>query len=86
MKYTPMAGTVSYKPNGRFALIRASSVLSTLASLLKWRFRFAFFAESRWRRDACARITFPRAVILNRFATAFFVLLLAIGFGIRRAR
>jgi hypothetical protein len=50
--------------------------------LLKWRFRFALFADNKWRREECARKTLPRAVILKRFATALRVLLRAIGFGI----
>jgi hypothetical protein len=64
--------------------MRATSVTSTRAALLKWRFRFALFADSRWRREECARKTLPRAVILKRFATALRVLLRAIAFGIRR--
>src|SRR5919201_901139 len=68
--------------NGKFALIRASSVLSTCAALLNCRFRLAFLAESRWRRDDCARKILPRAVILNRLATDLRVLLRAIGLGI----
>ena len=62
----------------------ATSVLSTRAALLKWRFRFALFADSKCRREECARNTLPRAVILKRFATDLRVLLRAIGFGIRR--
>ena len=50
------------------------------------RLRFALLDESKWRRDACWRSTFPLAVILNRFETDFRVLLRAIGFGIRRGR
>ena len=69
-----------------FALIRASSVLWTAADLAMCRLRLALFDESKWRRDACWRLTFPVAVILNRFETAFRVLLRAIGFGIRRGR
>jgi hypothetical protein len=52
--------------------------------LLSRRLRFAFFVDSKWRREECARNTLPRAVILKRFATALRVLLRAIGFGIRR--
>ena len=63
--------------------MRATSVLSTRAALLRWRLRFAFLAESRWRREECARNTLPRAVILKRFATDLRVLLRAIGFGIQ---
>jgi hypothetical protein len=62
--------------------MRATSVSSTRAALLKWRFRFALFDDNKWRREECARNTFPRAVILKRFATALRVLLRAIGFGI----
>ena len=64
--------------------MRATSVSSTRAALLKWRFRFALFADNKWRREECARNTLPRAVILKRFATALRVLLRAIGFGIRQ--
>jgi len=64
--------------------MRATSVLSTRAALLKWRFRFALFADSKCRREECARSTLPRAVILKRFATDLRVLLRAIAFGIRR--
>ena len=69
-----------------FALIRASSVLWTRADFAIRRFRLALFDESKWRRDACWRSTFPVAVILNRFETAFRVLLREIGFGMRRGR
>jgi hypothetical protein len=62
------------------------SVLSTNTALADWRLRFAFFADSKWRRDDWDRNTLPRAVILNLFLTAFFVLLRAIGFGIGRER
>ena len=41
----------------------------------------ALFEESRCRREACARNTLPVPVILNRLATAFFVLLREMGFG-----
>ena len=64
--------------------MRATSVSSTRAALLKCRFRFALFPDSKWRREECARKTLPRAVILKRFATDLRVLLRAIGFGIRR--
>jgi len=69
--------------NGRFSFTRASSVLSVTSVFASWRLRFAFFDCSRWRRPAWARNTLPVAVTLKRFATAFFVLRLAIGFGIR---
>jgi hypothetical protein len=52
--------------------------------LLKWRFRFALFSDSKCLREECARSTLPRAVILKRFATDLRVLLRAIRFGIRR--
>jgi hypothetical protein len=64
--------------------MRATSVSSTRAALLKWRFRFALFPDNKWRREECARKTLPRAVILKRFATDLRVLLRAIGFGIKR--
>ena len=66
--------------------MRATSVSSTRAALLSRRLRFAFFAESKWRREECARNTLPRAVILKRLATDLRVLLRAIGFGIRGER
>ena len=66
--------------------MRASSVLCTRAILLRCRLRFAFLADIKCRRDACDRRTLPLAVILKRFLTAFFVLLRAIAFGIRRER
>ena len=69
-----------------FDLIRYVSVLSTSADFAMWRLRFALFEESKCRRDACWRMTLPVPVILNRFETAFRVLLREIGFGIRRAR
>jgi hypothetical protein len=64
--------------------MRATSVSSTRAALLKWRFRFALFPDSKWRLEECVRKTLPRAVILKRFATDLRVLLRAIGFGIKR--
>jgi hypothetical protein len=66
--------------------MRATSVLSTRAALLSRRLRLAFLADNKWRREACARNTLPRAVILKRFATDLRVLLRAIDFGIRQAR
>ena len=59
---------------------------STRAALLNRRLRFAFLADNKCRREECARNTLPRAVILKRFATAFRVLLRAIGFGIKQGR
>ena len=58
------------------------SVLSTFAIFPSCRLRFARFEESRCLRDECDRKTFPPAVILNRFRTAFFVLLREMDFGI----
>ena len=69
--------------NGRFSLTRASSVASRTAVLASWRLRFALFDTSICLRLAWPRNTLPVPVILKRFATAFFVLRLAIGFGIR---
>src|SRR5439155_2697915 len=63
--------------------MRATSVSSTRAALLNRRLRLAFLADNKWRRAECARSTFPRAVILKRFATDLRVLLRAIGFGMR---
>ena len=57
---------------------------STRAALPSRRLRFALFVDNRWRREERDLKTFPRAVILKRFATALRVLLRAIDFGIRR--
>ena len=67
---------------GRFSFIRASSVLSVTSLFASWRLRFALFDCSKWRRPAWLCSTLPEAVTLKRLATAFFVLRLAIGFGI----
>jgi hypothetical protein len=48
------------------------------------RLRFELFVDNRWRREERDLTTFPRAVILKRFATDLRVLLRAMGFGIRR--
>ncbi len=69
-----------------FILMRAMSVLSTRADFAIWRLRLALLLERRWRFEAWERKILPVAVILNRLATAFLVLLRAIGFGIRRGR
>ena len=74
----------SRQPKGRFAFTRATSVWSTRAALPSRRLRFALFVDNRWRREERALKTFPRAVILKRFATDLRVLLRAMGFGIRR--
>lgn len=49
--------------------------------MAKLRFRLADLHSSKWRRPALVRKTLPVPVILNRFATAFLVLLRAIDFG-----
>src|SRR5712692_4957055 len=84
--HRPYPLSIDNQPNGRFALIRAASVWCTSAALLSWRLRFAFFDDSKCRREDCVLKTLPRAVILKRFATDLRVLLRAIGFGIRRGR
>lgn len=66
--------------------MRATSVSSTSAALLKWRFLFALFDDIKCRREECARSTLPRAVILKRFETDLRVLLRAIAFGISQER
>jgi hypothetical protein len=76
----------SRQPKGRFAFTRATSVASTSAALPSRRLRFALFVDNRWRREERPLKTFPRAVILKRFATDLRVLLRAMGFGIRRER
>ncbi len=70
------------QPNGRFALTRAMSVLSTHAALPSRRLRFAFFVDNKWRREERVLKILPRAVILKRFATDLRVLLRAMAFGI----
>ena len=62
-------------------MMRAVSVSCTSADLARCRLRLALFEASRCRREACARRILPVPVILNRLATAFFVLLRAMGFG-----
>src|SRR5215469_4247127 len=61
--------------NGRFWVIRYKSVGWTPAALPRRRSRLAFFVWARWRRPARERNALPVAVILNRLATAFFVLM-----------
>jgi hypothetical protein len=68
--------------NGKFSLIRFSSVASTTATFASCRFRFALLEASKCRRPAWARNTLPDPLTLKRLATDFFVLRLAIGFGI----
>src|SRR6266540_1066792 len=55
--------------------MRYTSVLSTLVGPRNERRRLGFFPCARWRRPALERRTFPLAVILNRLATDFFVLM-----------
>ena len=62
------------------------SVLSTKADFAIKRLRLALLDDMRCRREDCERKTLPLAVILNRFLTAFFVLLRETGFGIGRER
>src|SRR3954467_12871203 len=50
----------------------------TLPSL---RLRFALLEDARWRNPGLRRRILPVAVILNRLATAFFVLRRAMDFG-----
>jgi hypothetical protein len=72
------------QPKGRFAFTRATSVSSTRAALPSRRLRFALLLDNRWRREERDLKTFPRAVILKRFATALRVLLRATDLGIWR--
>lgn len=55
--------------------MRYTSVGSTTTVPPMERRRFGFLPWSRWRFPARARNTLPLAVILNRFATDFFVLM-----------
>lgn len=63
-----------------------TSQASTTARLPLLRFNLEFLHSSKWRRPALERMTLPVAVILNRLATDFFVLLRAIAFGMGRKR
>lgn len=63
-----------------------TSQASTTAALPLLRFSLELLHCNKWRRPALERITFPVAVILNRLATDFFVLLRAIAFGMGRKR
>ncbi len=67
---------------GRFDLIRYSSVTLTCLALPRLRIRLRFLELARWRRPAREVRIFPVAVILKRFATAFFVFRLALALGI----
>src|SRR5215469_7926795 len=55
--------------------MRYSSVASTAVLPRKPRRRLGFLVCIKCRRPALRRSTFPLAVILNRFATDFFVLM-----------
>ena len=55
--------------------MRYSSVLSTTTVPLRPRRRFGFLPCNRWRFPERERNTLPPAVILNRLATDFFVLM-----------
>src|SRR5579862_2282970 len=55
--------------------MRYSSVASTRVNPRKERRRLGFLVCARWRRPALERRTLPLAVILNRLATDFFVLM-----------
>jgi len=56
-------------------LMRYSSVECTVVVPPRARRRFGFFPCSKWRFPARERRTLPRAVILNRFAADFLVLM-----------
>jgi len=73
-------------PQGRLALMCLTSQASTTAALPLLRFNLEFLHSSKWRRPALERMTLPVAVILNRLATDFFVLLRAIAFGMGQER
>src|SRR5882672_10169572 len=61
--------------NGRFCLMRYSSVLCTRPVPRRLRRRLGFLVCKRCRLPARERSTFPLAVILKRFATDFLVLI-----------
>lgn len=75
--------SVNYE-KGRLFLIFATSQSFTMADCARLRFRFEDLHSSKCLRLAWARTTLPVAVSLNRFATAFLVLLRAIDFGMGR--
>ena len=64
--------------------MRATSQSSTIADLPILRFNLELLHSNKWRRPALERLTLPVAVILNRFATDFLVLLRAMGLGMGR--
>ena len=55
--------------------MRYASVSSTCLEVPSERRRFGLLPASKWRRPARERITLPVAVILNRLATDFLVLI-----------
>src|SRR5215469_12503688 len=55
--------------------MRYSSVASTVVNPRNERRRLGFLVCARWRRPALERRTLPLAVILNRLATDFLVLM-----------
>jgi hypothetical protein len=55
--------------------MRYSSVLWTVVVPRRLRRRFGLLVCARWRLPALERMTLPLAVILNRLATDFFVLI-----------
>src|SRR3954451_5659450 len=61
--------------NGRFCVMRYMSVGCTVVVPRRLRRRFGFLCWARWRLPALERRTLPLAVILNRLATDFFVLI-----------
>ena len=60
---------------GRLCVIRYLSVECTVVVPRRFRRRFGTLVCARWRLPAHARRTFPPAVILNRLATDFLVLM-----------
>lgn len=76
---------MSYE-KGRFSLTLSMSPSATRPRLARLRFCLADLQESKCRRPAFVRKTLPEAVTLNRFATAFLVLLRAMDFGMGPGR
>jgi hypothetical protein len=66
---------MDYRVNGRFCLIRYSSVLCTRVLPRNDRRRLGFLVCIKCRRPALSLNTLPFAVILNRFAADFLVLM-----------
>lgn len=56
----------------------------TRPALPRLRLRLAFLEEAKWRSPGLRRRSLPDAVILNRFAAAFFVFRRAIDLGMGR--